>query len=178
MKIARQRPEDAPRPGSGEAAAGAVDWLFGHTAYQGVTAVIFTRLNPGSVAVVSKLGFRLGGRMDFSLFLSSSELADEVAEYEIWRLQHDPADDLCRLVEESAFRAGQLSTVTSMPADEILRGLRDSLGARVTGGAGGELQAAVERSFRLGSADAFMDCYRLSRERWLGDRGSSPGLGA
>lgn len=162
---------------AGEAAAQAIAWLFGNTVHQGVSAVIFARLNPASVAVVSKLGFRLDGRMDFSLFLSSSELADEVAEYEIWRLRHGGADDLGRLVEETAFRAGQLSTVTSMSAREILHGLRGSLDARATGGAGGELRAVVERSFGLGAAEAYMDCYHLSRERWLREPGSPPNRG-
>lgn len=165
-----------------EAAACAIAWLFENTACTGVTAVIFARLNPGSVAVVTKLGLQPAGSMNFSLFLSSSELADEVAEYEVWRLRHDPADNLQQLAETAAFRAGQLSTITSMPADEVVGGLLASLASRLAANdatsAAGELQATVENAFRRGSAEAYMDCFHLSRERWLQARGASSSPGA
>lgn len=154
-----------------EAAASAIEWLFRETDHDGVTAVICTRLNPGSVAVVSKLGLTRRGRMDFSLFLSSSGLADEVAGYEIWRLAEDPADDLETLIEQCAFRAGQLATVTSIAADEIRQSLSASLAERC----GGErdvaglrrLQEMLDRAFDAGSAQAYMDCYHIRRERWF-----------
>lgn len=154
-----------------EAAATAIDWLFRETEHTGVTAVIFSRLNPGSVAVVSKLGLSRRGRMDFSLFLSSSSLADEVAEYEIWRLAEGPADNLDTLVEQCAFRAGQLATVTSIESDQIMRSLSASLMMRgadeIDPAELARLQAVLERAFEAGSAEAYMDCYHVSRERWL-----------
>jgi len=160
-----------------EAAAESISWLFQHTGYQGVTAVIFSRLNPGSVAVVSKLGLQFRKRMAFSLFLTSSELADEVAEYEIWRLAAGPADDLDTLVEQTAFRAGQLSTVTAMPAAEILPALSGSLleRCRLAGLRGDlpRLQANLEQAFERGAAEAWMDCYHVSRQQWLA-AGNSP----
>jgi len=156
---------------AGEAAAAAISWLFEHTACQGVTAVIFTRLNPGSVAVVSKLGLGYRRRMDFSLFMNDSELADEVAEYEIWRLAREPAEDLDRLVEQCAFRAGQLATVTAMPGAEILRALSNSRAGRCAAASLEaelpRLQAAVEQAFASGGQQAYMDCYHLSRAQWL-----------
>lgn len=154
-----------------EAAACVIDWLFRETDRTGVTAVISTRLNSGSVAVVSKLGLTHRGRMDFSLFLSSSSLADEVAEYEIWRLAQGPADDLDTLVEQSAFRAGQLATVTSIAADDIRRSLSASLTERCDGEQNtaelARLQALLDRAFDAGAAEAYMDCYHISRESWF-----------
>jgi RimJ/RimL family protein N-acetyltransferase len=154
-----------------EAASQAIEWLFEQTDYRGVTAVISTRSNPGSVAVVSRLGMRLRGRMEFSLFLSSSGLADEVVEYEIWRLENGFATELHALIEESAFRAGQLSTVSSMAAEEILQALYKAVASRcasrVGSSAAGDFQALVGRAFEQGSAEAYMDCYHLSRRRWL-----------
>ena len=154
-----------------EAASAAIDWLFRETEYAGVTAVIFSRLNPGSVAVVSKLGLRPHGQMAFSVFLSSGSLADEVAEYEIWRLAEDSADELDTLVEQSAFRAGQLGTVTSIAAGEILKSLSAALATRCAKAQDpaeqARLQAVLEQAFEAGRAAAYMDCYHLGRERWF-----------
>ena len=156
-----------------EAAAQAIRWLFEHTDYRGVTAVIFTRLNPGSVAVVGKLGLGYRRRMNFATFLPDSALADNVAEYEIWRLAHGPADDLSQLIEQTAFRTGQLSTVTAMPAAKILAALRKSLVERCSASADApdlsRLMLLVDQAFEQGSSEAYMDCYHLSREQWLAD---------
>jgi hypothetical protein len=84
-------------------------------------------LNPGSVGVVTKLGMNYRNRMAFSLFISESELADDVAEYEIWRLANDSTQDTDSLVEQVAFRTGQLSRVTSLSAEQLLGLLSDSL---------------------------------------------------
>jgi GNAT superfamily N-acetyltransferase len=154
-----------------EAASTVIDWLFRETRHGGVTAVIFSRFNPGSVAVLRKLGLTPRGRMEFALFLSSSSLADEVAEYEIWRLAEDATDDLDTLVEQSAFRAGQLSTATSIEAADIRELLAASLARRCAddGDAARQsrLQSVIDQAFGAGRAEAYMDCYHISRERWL-----------
>ena len=159
-----------------EAAARAISWLFEHTDYRGVTAVIFSRLNPGSVAVVSKLGLGYRRRMSFATFLPDSALADNVVEYEIWRLAHGPAEDIYQLAEQAAFRAGQLSTVTAMPALRILQALRESLLERCGKSADASelasLERVVEQAFEQGSREAYMDCYHLPREQWLADADS------
>jgi hypothetical protein len=68
-----------------------------------------------------------------------------------------------------------------MPAGEILDALRASLDSRLAGSAGlpaaEELRPVVEASFRRGSAEAYMDCYHLSRDRWLRAGGSSTSRG-
>lgn len=154
-----------------EAARHVISFLFDTTPYQGVTAVISTPLNPGSVNVVTKLGMSYRIRMGFSLFLSGNELADEVAEYEIWRLAYGPMEDLDNLIEQVAFRAGQLSTVTSLPTQQILDFLSESLLKRyMQGGSVKERdhhQTTLSKVFNRGCNDAYMDCYHVTREQWI-----------
>lgn len=154
-----------------EAARHVISCLFDATPYQGVTAVISTPLNPGSVNVVTKLGMNYRNRMEFSLFLSGNELADEVVEYEIWRLAYGPMEDLDSLIEQVAFRAGQLSTVTSLTAQQILDFLSDSLLKRYKQGGTvkerDQHQAIMSMVFNRGCNDAYMDCYHVTREQWI-----------
>ncbi len=154
-----------------EAARHAISWLFDATDYAGVTAVISARLNPGSVGVVSKLGLVHNGRMPFSLFIPGREQADEIAEYEIWRLAHGPMETLETLIEQVAFRAGQLSTVTSLTPAGLIKLLSESLAQRCR--ALGEVnrqercQALLAENFDAGRSNSYMDCYHVNRERWL-----------
>jgi len=153
-----------------EAARQAIDWLFASSDHQGVTAVISTRLNPGSVNVINRLGFSYRGRMDFALFLSSSELADEVASYEIWRLAQDLETEPEMLVNQVAFRAGQLSGETSFSAEQLLQRLIESLSQRIASETIDEQRQhrqTLENEFASGQNDAFMDCYHITRERWF-----------
>ena len=158
-----------------EAARHAIAWLFSTTQYQGVTAVISTPLNPGSVNVVTKLDLRYRQRMPFSLFLSGGELADEVVEYEIWRLAYGPQENLGHLIEQVAFRVGQVSTVTSLSAEEILKSLEDALLKRCeqqdTDRERGQYQTVLSSSFSRGRNDAYMDCYYVTKEEWLEHKG-------
>ncbi|MDC1287694.1 GNAT family N-acetyltransferase [Gammaproteobacteria bacterium] len=152
-----------------EAAQHAIEWLFTSSDHQGVTAVISTRLNPGSVNVVSKLGLSYRGKMGFELFLSSAELADEVADYEIWRLAQDSITDPEVLLEQVAFRAGQLSGETSFSTEQILQRLLESLAQRYPGASGDEQQQQRRRldaEYAAGQVDAYMDCYHITRKRW------------
>ena len=154
-----------------EAARHAISWLFYATGYTGVTAVISARLNPGSVSVVTKLGLVHNGRMPFSVFIPGQERADEIAEYEIWRLAHGPVDTLETLVEQVAFRAGQLSTVTSLTPAALIESLSESLAQRCQGigevARRARYQALLSETFDAGRSDGFMDCYHVTRERWL-----------
>jgi hypothetical protein len=76
-----------------EAAAVALDWLFGERAEAGVSAVIFGGLNPASAAVLEKLGMRRRGKMAMADFLPDLILARRVVEYEIWRLEYGACSD-------------------------------------------------------------------------------------
>ena len=69
-----------------EAAAASIDWLFAHTKAGDVSALIMARLNPGSLKVTERLGFTRRGTMSFADFLPDPVLAEDVLDYEIWRL--------------------------------------------------------------------------------------------
>jgi RimJ/RimL family protein N-acetyltransferase len=157
-----------------EAARHAISWLFEATPYQGVTAVISTPFNPGSVGVVTKLGMNYRNRMAFSLFISESELADDVAEYEIWRLANDSTQDTDSLIEQVAFRTGQLSRVTSLSAEQLLGLLSDSLlehyRQKTTEKEQDRHQALMSKAFTRGCNDAYMDCYHVTRDQWPGSK--------
>ena len=156
-----------------EAARHAIGQLFESTDYAGVTAVISARLNPGSVKVVDRLGFRRRGRMPFALFLGEDGLADEVLGYETWRLGEAPADDLDDLLEQVAFRAGQLSTVAAMDPLDARESLRVSLARREPPPTQRQrLERKLGELFDAGRDDAYMDCYYLDRDRWTGSGGT------
>lgn len=154
-----------------EAARHAISWLFDSTDYACVTAVISARLNPGSVNVVTKLGLTDSGRMPFSVFVPGQERADEIVEYEVWRLAHGPMESLDTLVEQVALRAGQLSTMTSLTPKRVPELLSESLAQRCQ--TVGEVKqqdrhrALLKELFDAGRSDGYMDCYRVTRERWL-----------
>ena len=156
-----------------EAARHAIGYLFETTGYAGVTAIISTRLNPGSVKVVENLGFARRGRMRFDRFLSEPGLADEVLDYEIWRLAEVPADDIDRLLEQVAFRAGQSSTVATMDPSRARDALVASLGKRQPARSRRQrLERKLVELFDAGRENAYMDCYRLGRDRWLDSTGA------
>jgi hypothetical protein len=154
-----------------------ISWLFDQSNYGGVTAVISTRLNPGSVnvvteqGVVTELGFVARGKMGFELFLSNRELADEAVDYEIWRLAQDSTTNLESLVEQVACRSGQLSRATSLPSRCIRQLLVESLSQRVPGDALARqrqrLRQGLEAEYRKGQDEAYMDCYHVDRECWM-----------
>lgn len=155
-----------------EAARHAIGWLFETTRCAGVTAVISSRLNPGSVHVVEKLGFARRGRMRFDRFLSEPGLADEVLDYEIWRLAAAPTDDIDRLLEQVAYRGGQLSTVAAMDPSPARDALAASLGKRrPPESERPRLARKLVELFDAGRANAYMDCYHLGRDRWLDSTG-------
>ena len=71
----------------------AIGWLFAETPHQGVSAVIFGRLNPVSAAIAGKLGMTKRGTMAMNVFLPDLALARDVLEYEIWRLGYGRTRD-------------------------------------------------------------------------------------
>jgi hypothetical protein len=105
-------------------------------------------------------------RLNFERFTE----ADEVADYETWRLAQDSMTDPEVLLEQGAFRAGQLSGETSFSAEQLLHRLIESLAQRfasVNIDEQRQHRQALENEFSSGQNDAFTDCYHISRERWF-----------
>ncbi|HUS97943.1 MAG TPA: GNAT family N-acetyltransferase, partial [Hyphomicrobiaceae bacterium] len=65
-----------------EAATATIEWAFSNGVCDGIDAVIFGPLNPGSAAVARKLGMGLTHRMTFSEFLPEIQLGRDVIDYE------------------------------------------------------------------------------------------------
>lgn len=142
-----------------EAAEASLDWLFANTDAGGAAAVISARLNPGSVRVTEKLGFLGSGTLAFEEFLSDSDLAAEVLDYELWRLANHETADPGLVAFQAAYRIGQLAIVSGTEVDAIARCVQES--------ARPELRTAAEAAFREGLDNATMDTFRLGRDDWI-----------
>ncbi len=151
-----------------EAAGHAIDWLFSNTSHDGVTAIIFSRGNPGSAHVAGKLGFVPVGHMPFSVFLSNHELAEDVLAYETWRLGNDHTADLRTLVEQVGFRAGQVSSVSSGSSGNIIDALATVLARRPAIAGNDDLETSLRAAFNEGARGAWMDRYLLEKSSWRG----------
>ena len=89
----------------------AIGWLFAETPHQGVSAVIFGRLNPVSAAIAGKLGMTKRGTMAMNVFLPDLALARDVLEYEIWRLGYGRTRDAEALLFQAPFKGGQIASL-------------------------------------------------------------------
>ncbi len=89
----------------------AIGWLFAETPHQGVSAVIFGRLNPVSAAIAGKLGMTKRGTMAMKDFLPDLALARDVLEYEIWRLGYGRTRDAEALLFQAPFKGGQIASL-------------------------------------------------------------------
>ncbi len=151
-----------------EAARTAIDWLFAATEAGGVSAVIFARINPASVAIVEKLGLRRRGTMSMPDFISSESMARDVLDYEIWRLGQGRFRDAEALLFQAPFKAGQLASLDAIPQDSVEKALCDAALSRpdfaTIGGA--ELEERVRNAFRQGLAAPELDWYHMPRESW------------
>lgn len=153
-----------------EAATAAIRWLFEATAAGGVSAVIFGRLNPVSVALVGRLGLVKVGTMSMVDFLPDLALARAVLDYEIWRMGHGATRVPLVLLFEAPHKGGQIATLDLGHAvDDVERAFCDAARSRreYAGVARSELEARVKSAFRSGMSEPHLDWYHLKREDWL-----------
>lgn len=151
-----------------EAARAAITWLFAQTDAGGASAVIFGRLNAGSVALIGKLGFRKRGIMAMPDFMPDRELAREVLEYEIWRLGQGATRDADALLFQAPHKGGQFATLELGDPAEIERRFCAVAQDRVDYRAmpRDRLEARVRDAFRQGMAEPFLDWHHLARADW------------
>ncbi len=156
-----------------EAAEAAIAWLFWHTQAPGLSALIFGRLNPGSLKVTEKLGMTLRGTMSFKDFMADEALALEVLDYEIWRLREGPCDDPGALVFQAPYKAGQVvgaGFAEPAAAEAALCDAARSRGGLANAGPA-DLGRRVRAAFREGMAESHVDWYHLTREAWTARHG-------
>ena len=151
-----------------EAARAAIDWLFGETRYPDVSALIFGRLNPGSVGIAEKLGMTPRGSFPFAKFLPEKALAQAVLDYEIWRLREGDCLEPETLLFQAPYKAGQIVGTGVQEPDAIERALQDAALARqgFAGEAPVSLRGRVAEAFRQGLKETHVDWYSVTREAW------------
>ena len=151
-----------------EAARAAVDWLFATTPHGGVSAVIFGRLNPVSVAIVGKLGMVRRGTMSMPDFLPDRVLAKDVLDYEIWRLASGRTRDPEALLFQAPYKGGQLATLDLGVPAEVEQAFCDAARGRddFAHVAPAELDRRVRDAFRQGMAEPHLDWYHVARADW------------
>jgi RimJ/RimL family protein N-acetyltransferase len=151
-----------------EAARAAIDWLFAETRYAGVSAIIFGRLNPASVAMIGKLGMKPRGTMAMSDFLADPVRAKDVVDYEIWRLASGATRDAEALLFQAPYKGGLFATLgVGEPAAieqafcNAARGRNDYAAI-----APAALDRRVREAFRQGVAEPYLDWHHLARASW------------
>jgi RimJ/RimL family protein N-acetyltransferase len=151
-----------------EAARAAIDWLFAETREAGVSAIIFGKLNPVSVALTAKFGMTKRGTMAMAEFLTDPARAKDIVDYELWRLAEGKTADLAALLIQAPFKGGQFSTLGAGAADAIEQAFCDAARRRADFA---PLNAAardrrVRAAFREGVAEPFLDWYHVARAAW------------
>jgi RimJ/RimL family protein N-acetyltransferase len=154
-----------------EAVRAAIDWLFAATPHEGVSAVIFGRINPVSAAIAGKLGMTKRGTMAMPDFLPDLTLARDVLDYEIWRLGHGHADDADKLLFQAPYKGGQITSLKFVDPTGVEQAFCDAARGReeYTAMTPAELDRRVQHAFRQGMAEPYLDWYHLRRADWRVD---------
>jgi RimJ/RimL family protein N-acetyltransferase len=157
-----------------EAARATIDWAFGEHICDGIDAVIFGALNPGSSAVAVKLGMSHSGKMRFADFLPDEQLGRDVLDYEIWRLSEGACLDFRSLLFQSPFKAGLLVSAGVASETETLSGLLAAAREHPDRGdvSDAEIDRLVSEAFRRGIDDCDLDVFHISHEDWAQLRAS------
>jgi RimJ/RimL family protein N-acetyltransferase len=155
-----------------EAARAAIDWLFAETSHGGVSAIIFGRLNPVSVAIAGKFGMKLRGTMSMPDFLPDRALAEDVLDYEIWRLGHGRTRDLDALLFQAPYKGGQIATLGLRDTAAVEQAFCDAASQRndCVAIAPTELDRRVRQAFQQGMAEPYLDWYHVPRADWRANR--------
>jgi len=152
-----------------EAAKANIDWAFANDICDGIDAVIFGSLNPGSAAVARKLGMDLTHQMTFSEFLPEAQLGQDVLDYEIWRLREGACIDLQSLLFQAPFKSGLIVSTGIADATETLAELLLAAlhRADTSKPEANEITARVKDAFEQGLKNCDVDVYHLSRSDWF-----------
>ena len=151
-----------------EAARAALAWYFEETEQPAVSALIFRRLNPGSLKIAAKLGMLFMGTRPYSDFMTDPPLSREVLDYEIWRLREGACLDPEALLFQAPYKAGQLvATGVAEPAVIEAALVAAALGrVSYVKQPDAETERRVRQAFQEGLAESHVDHYRLTREAY------------
>jgi RimJ/RimL family protein N-acetyltransferase len=146
----------------------AIDWLFAETHSQGISAVIFRRINPVSASIADKLGMMKRGTMAMKDFLPDLTLARDVLEYEIWRLGHGRTCDAEALLFQAPYKGGQIASLKLADLVPVEQLFCDAARGRAEFASTDHAQTErhVRDAFRQGVAEPWLDWYHLERKSW------------
>jgi RimJ/RimL family protein N-acetyltransferase len=146
----------------------AIGWLFAETSHQGVSAVIFGRINPVSAAIAGKLGMIKRGTMAIKVFLPDLTLARDVLEYEIWRLGHGRTRDVEALLFQAPYKGGQIASLRLADLAAVEQLFCDTARGRAEFASidHAQTERRVRDAFRQGVAEPWLDWYHLERKNW------------
>lgn len=151
-----------------EAARAAIGWLFGETRHAGVSAIIFGRLNPVSVAMVGRLGMTKRGTMAMAAFLTDQARVRDVLAYEIWRLENGACRDPAALLFQAPYKGGQFATLMAGDPLDIEQAFCAAARARddFTDMDPNELDRIARDAFRQGMSEPYLDWFHVDRAAW------------
>ena len=151
-----------------EAARAAIDWMFAETRHDGVSALVFNRINKPSVAVMEKLGMVKRGTIAMPQFMRDLTFARDVLDYEIWRLGHGRTRDAEALLFQAPHKGGQFASLKLADPAEVEQAFRGAARSRpdYASIAREELDRRVRDAFRQGLAEPYLDWYHLARKDW------------
>lgn len=155
-----------------EAARATIDWAFEGEICDGIDAVIFGELNPGSSAVAGKLGMKRTDTVSFDEFLPEQQLGRDVLDYEIWRLGEGACLDFRSLLFQAPFKAGLLVSAGVASDTEVLSNLLAAARKHPDGGDvdDAEIALTVSEAFRRGLKNCGLDVFHISRADWTKGR--------
>lgn len=148
-----------------EAAQATVSWALDKGICDGIDALIFGRLNPGSVVVAERIGMERHGRIDMSEFLPDADLGRDVLDYEAWRVSQGAFIDFTAMLDQAAFKSGMLASTGIAAPDAVLSRLRSAAMSRQERPALPETEVirTIEAAFEEGMALPFLDVFRIER---------------
>ena len=148
-----------------EAAQAAIAWAFDNDMCDGIDALIFARLNPGSVAVAKGLSMRRHGQISMSDFLPDADLGRDVLEFELWRIAEGAFIDFSAMIDQVAFKCAMLASTGICSPDEVRLRLRSAVLSRRDRPPLPETDIIreLEIAFDAGLADPALDIFRIER---------------
>jgi len=150
-----------------QAAQATVSWALDNGICDGIDALIFGRLNPGSVAVAERIGMERTGRISMSDFLSDADLGRDVLDYEAWRVSEGAFIDFTAMLEQAAFKSGMLASTGIAAPDAVLSRLKSAALSRRERPAPPQTEVirTIDAAFEDGMAAPFLDVFRIERQK-------------
>jgi hypothetical protein len=144
-----------------------VSWAFDNRVCDGIDALIFGRLNLGSIAVAERIGMAQTGRISMSDFLPDANLGRDVLDYEDWRVSEGAFIDFAAMLEQAAFKSGMLASTGIAAPDAVLSRLKSAALSRRERPAlpQTEVIRTIDAAFEDGMTAAFLDVFRIERQK-------------